>query len=57
MCENIDSKMSKYVSNCSKTQEMCDKGSEKGSKMLKFVPDNLEIKKCVKKRSKKFCMQ
>ena len=40
--ESVDIIIFMYVSDCSKTQNMCDKAVEKDSKMLKFVPDYLK---------------
>ena len=36
MRESVDSTMLMHVSDCSKSQKMCNKSKDKGSKMLKF---------------------
>ena len=39
MCKNVDSTMFMHVSDCSKTQKICDKAVAEDSKLLKFVSD------------------
>ena len=43
-----------FVPDQNKTQKMCEKAVEKGSYNLKFVPESLRPKGCVKKPLKKF---
>ena len=38
-----------FVPDQNKTQKMCEKAVEKGSYNLKFVPESLRPKRCVKK--------
>ena len=53
MRESVDSTMLMHVSDCSKSQKMCNKSKDKGSKMLKFVPDYFKNKKMCKNAVKK----
>ena len=53
MCESIGSTIFMHVSDCSKTQKMCDGAVDKDSKMLKCVPDCFKTHEMCKKADSK----
>ena len=57
MCEMVDSAMLIHLSDCYKTQEVCNKYVKKDSEMLKFVPDYFETQQMCKKAVKNCCLQ
>ena len=53
MCEKVEKTMFMYISDCSKTQAMCDTDVEQNSRMLKFVLGYFETRGMWKKLVKK----
>ena len=53
MCEKVEKTMFMYISDCSKTQAMCDTDVEQNSRMLKFVLGYFETHGMCKKTGKK----